>query len=56
MTKLPLYHKLSIIVIGLFIFFYILFLGQEILVPLTFAWILAILLNPVVNFLTRKKN
>ncbi len=54
-SKLPLYHKLSIITIGIFIFFYILFLGQGILVPLTFAWILAILLNPVVNFLTRKK-
>lgn len=53
--KLPTYHKLSMVVIGLFVFFYILFLGKEILVPLTFAWILAILLNPIVNFLTRKK-
>lgn len=55
MTKLPLYHKLSIVIIGLFIFFYILFIGREILVPLTFSWILAILLNPVVNFFIRKK-
>lgn len=54
-TKLPLYHKLSVILIGLFIFFYILYIGSDIIVPLTFAWILAILLNPVVNFLTRKK-
>ncbi len=55
MIKLPLYLKLSVVTIGLFIFFYILFLGQEILVPLTFSWILAILLNPVVNFFTRYK-
>ncbi|HET6227932.1 MAG TPA: AI-2E family transporter [Bacteroidia bacterium] len=55
MVKLPLYLKLSVVTIGLFIFFYILFLGQEILVPLTFSWILAILLNPVVNFFTRHK-
>lgn len=55
MNQLPLYHKLAIIIIGLFIFFYILYLGEAILVPLTFAWIFAILLNPVVNFLTRKK-
>jgi predicted PurR-regulated permease PerM len=54
-TRLPLYLKLSTIVVGLFVFFYILALGQEILVPLTFSWILAILLNPVVNFLTRKR-
>jgi predicted PurR-regulated permease PerM len=53
--KLPLYHKLAVITIGLFVFFYVLFLGQEILVPLTFSWLLAILLNPVVNFLERKK-
>ena len=53
--KLPLYHKLSIITIGLFIFFYILFISKEILVPLAFAWLLAILLNPIVNYLQRKK-
>ncbi|WP_018342369.1 AI-2E family transporter [Cytophaga aurantiaca] len=53
--KLPLYHKLSVITIGLFIFFYILFISKEILVPLTFAWLLAILLNPIVNFLQSKK-
>lgn len=39
---------------GLLAFFYILYIGQEILVPLTFSWILAILLNPVVNFFTKK--
>ena len=53
-NKLPLYHKISVILIGIFIFFYILYVGAEILVPLTFAWIFAILLNPIVNFLTRK--
>jgi len=40
--------------LGLLAFFYILYIGQEILVPLTFSWILAILLNPVVNFFTKK--
>jgi predicted PurR-regulated permease PerM len=53
--KLPLYHKLSIVTIGLFIFFYILYIGQQILVPLTFAWLLAMLLNPIVNYLQRNK-
>lgn len=54
-NRLPLYHKLSIVMIGLFIFFYTLYLGGGILIPLIFAWILAILLNPIVNFLQRKK-
>ncbi|MEO6902539.1 MAG: AI-2E family transporter [Bacteroidia bacterium] len=55
MIKLPIYLKLSVVTIGLFIFFYILFLGQDILIPITFSWILAILLNPIVNFFTRHK-
>ena len=40
--------------IGLAAFFYILYIGQDILVPLIFATIIAILLNPVINFLCRK--
>ena len=52
--KLPLYAKLSMCLIGLIAFFYIMYIGQDILVPLIFATIIAILLNPVVNFLCRK--
>lgn len=51
---LPLYAKLSLITMGLVAFFYILYIGQDILVPLIFATIIAILLNPVVNFFCRK--
>ena len=51
---LPLYAKLSLITMGLIAFFYILYIGQDILVPLIFATIIAILLNPVINFLCRK--
>ncbi len=52
--KLPTYAKLSLITMGLLAFFYILYIGQDILVPLIFATIIAILLNPVVNFLCKK--
>lgn len=52
--KLPVYAKLSLIMMGLIAFFYMLYVGQDILVPLIFATIFAILLNPVVNFLCRK--
>lgn len=55
MIRLPLYLKLSNILLGLLVLFYILYIGQEILIPLTFALILAILLNPVVNFFMRLK-
>jgi len=53
--KLPAYAKLSLIVMGSLAFFYILYIGQEIAVPLVFATILAILLNPIVNFLSNRK-
>ena len=55
MVKLPLYLKLSQVTLGLIGFFYILYIGQEIIVPLIFSLILAILLNPVVNFFTKIK-
>jgi predicted PurR-regulated permease PerM len=40
-------------IIGLFIFFYILYIGQSIILPIIYAAILAILLNPLVNTLCR---
>ncbi|MEO6302368.1 MAG: AI-2E family transporter, partial [Bacteroidia bacterium] len=45
---------MSIIILGLIGFFFILWIGQSILVPLTFAGIISILLNPVVNFFIGK--
>ena len=36
-------------VVGLFIFFYILYIGQGIILPVLYAAILAVLLNPLVN-------
>jgi predicted PurR-regulated permease PerM len=51
---MPVYFKLSQIVMGLLAFFYILYIGQTILIPLVFAALLGVLLNPFVNFLTNK--
>ena len=53
--KIPLYAKVSIILLGIFILFYILYIGQEIIIPLIFSFFIAILLNPVVNFLCERK-
>jgi predicted PurR-regulated permease PerM len=53
-TKLPTYAKLSLITMGTISLFYILYIGQDIIVPIIFATIIAILLNPVVNFLCNK--
>jgi len=49
------YLKLSVITVGLVSFLFILYVGKEIIVPLIFSTIIAILLNPFVKFLTRKK-
>lgn len=54
-NNLPFYLKVSQIIIGLVAFFYVLFIGQDIILPLIYATLLAILLNPFVNFLCKKK-
>ncbi|CAN5253919.1 AI-2E family transporter [soil metagenome] len=53
--KIPVYVKLAQIIIGIIGLFFILYIGREIIIPFVFAVIIAILLNPVVNYLMRKK-
>jgi predicted PurR-regulated permease PerM len=54
-TEWPIYAKLSSISLGLLALFYILYVGKDILVPIVFSCIIAMLLNPLVNFLCKKK-
>ncbi len=54
-TQLPFYLKVSQIIVGLLAFFYILYIGQDIILPLIYATILGILMNPLVNWVCRKK-
>jgi len=53
-TQEPVYAKLTLIIIGLLAFFYVLYIGQDIIVPLIYATVFAILLNPAVNYLSGK--
>lgn len=53
--KIPFYAKTALIFISVFAFVYTMYIGQDIIVPLVYATIFAILLNPFVNFLIRKK-
>lgn len=55
LVKLPIYSKIAQIILGIIGLFYILYIGQEIIIPIAFATIIAILLNPVVNYLCSKK-
>jgi len=52
--KFPIYAKLAQITIGLIGIFFILYIGQDILIPVVFAVVIAILLNPIVNWLVAK--
>ncbi|MDR3653712.1 MAG: AI-2E family transporter [Paludibacter sp.] len=52
---LPFYAKAGIFFIGLSALLAILYIAQGIIVPLVFAFIIAILLDPVVRFLERMK-
>ncbi len=51
----PFYIKAPMIIIGVYLFFYILFLLQDIFIPFAFAGLIAILLNPIYNRLQKWK-
>jgi predicted PurR-regulated permease PerM len=51
---LPFYAKATILLVGFFALFAILYIARDIIIPLVFAIIIAVLLSPVVNFLVRK--
>ncbi len=53
--KIPFYAKTALIFLSVFAFTYIMYIGQDIIIPIVYATIFAILLNPLVNFLIRKK-
>lgn len=51
----PFYLKATVILFGIILLVYVLFNLQDIIIPLAFAGVLAILLNPLYNWLQRKK-
>jgi predicted PurR-regulated permease PerM len=53
--KIPFYAKAALIFISAFALTYTLYIGKEIIVPIVYAAILSILLNPLVNYLVRKR-
>lgn len=53
--KIPFYAKAALVAIGILALVFTLCIGQQIIVPLVYSLIIAILLNPFVNFLLRKK-
>ena len=53
--KFPLYAKFTLILIGVFVFIYTLYIGKQIILPIIYATITAIILNPLVNFLVKKR-
>ena len=52
--KFPFYAKASLIFIGLFVFISMLFIAKNIIVPVIYSTIIAIVLTPVVDFFVRK--
>jgi predicted PurR-regulated permease PerM len=51
----PFYIRAPMIIIGIYLFFYIMFLLQDIFIPFAFAGLIAILLNPLYNKLQHWK-
>jgi predicted PurR-regulated permease PerM len=53
--EIPFYAKAALISIGGFALGVVMYMGQEIIIPILYATMVAILLNPLVNYLIRKK-
>lgn len=53
--KYPFFLLSTVILFGIILFVYVLFLLRNIMIPISFALMIAILLNPLVNFLNSKK-
>jgi len=53
--KLPVYAKMTVILIGIIALISILYFAANIIIPLVFALIIAILLQPVVKFLVKHR-
>lgn len=53
--KMPFYARTALIFISIFAFVFVLHIGMQIIVPILYATILAIALNPLSNFLINKR-
>jgi predicted PurR-regulated permease PerM len=53
--NLPFYVKTTILLIGIFVFTSMLYIAKDVIVPLIFSVMIAILLYPIVNFFVRMK-
>ncbi len=53
--NLPFYAKAALFCVGIYVFFSMMYIGGDIIVPLLFGTIVAILLHPVVTFFERHK-
>ena len=53
--NLPFYVKTTILLVGIFVFISMLYIAQDIIVPLIFSVMIAVLLYPIVNFFVRMK-
>lgn len=54
--KQPFFVKAPLVLIGIYIFFYGLYVLKDVFAPLFFAALMAILLNPLVNKMSRRMN
>jgi predicted PurR-regulated permease PerM len=52
--RFPIYVKLPLVLISIYLLFLFIYLGQQILIPLVIALLIAVLLNPFFTFLKNK--
>jgi predicted PurR-regulated permease PerM len=52
--QFPFYAKIILLFIGACFFFYMLYVGQQIILPILYASLISVLLNPIVNWLVNR--
>ena len=54
-NRLPFYYRTAQVLLAVVAFTFVMYIGREIIVPVLFALVLAILLNPIVEFLVKRR-
>ena len=54
-VRFPFYAKITFLILGIYLLVYSLYIGQQIIIPIVYSFLISILLTPIVTFLERRK-
>lgn len=54
-VRFPFYAKITFLILGIYLIVYSMYIGQQIIIPIVYSFLISILLTPIVTFLERRK-